>query len=97
MPVKDKSKYPADWKQISQREKDRADHRCELCLAANYIPHPITGSKVVLTVHHIAWLEGEDNNQYPNLIVVCQRCHNRLDHGMRMRNAKATRERKEGK
>lgn len=94
MPIKDKSKYPPDWKFISLRERHRAGNKCELCQATNYQAHPITGSKVVLTVHHIQYLEGPENNAYPNLIVLCQRCHNRLDLGMRIRNARKTRKTK---
>lgn len=91
MPIKDKSKYPSDWRKISLKERTRAGNRCELCQAMNHQPHPITGSRVVLTVHHCMWIDGPENNVYPNLIVLCQRCHNRLDLGMRQRNAKKTR------
>ena len=31
----------------------RAENRCEWCGAVNYIPHPDTGSKVVLTIAHV--------------------------------------------
>ena len=34
MPV-DKSRYPANWKKISQHIKDRAGNRCEQCGVAN--------------------------------------------------------------
>ena len=94
MPIKDKSKYPPDWKFISLRERHRAGNKCELCQATNHQAHPITGSKVILTVHHIQYLEGPENNAYPNLIVLCQRCHSRLDLGMRIRNARETRKTK---
>jgi hypothetical protein len=44
---------------------------------------------IVLTVHHI---DGDKtNNVYPNLIVLCQRCHLRLDFGNHIKNAKKTR------
>lgn len=94
MPIKDKSKYPADWKIISKRERHRAGYKCELCRAVHRMPHPVTGSIVILTVHHIQYLDGPENNQYPNLIALCQRCHNRLDLGMRIRNAKESRKSK---
>ena len=92
MPIKDKSKYPANWAEISKAQRERAGNKCELCGAVNHQPHPLTGSMVVLTVHHIEWLLNPLlNHSYPNLIVVCQRCHNRLDLGKRKRNAAATR------
>ena len=31
----------------------RSGGRCEWCGAVNYIPHPDTGSKVVLTIAHV--------------------------------------------
>lgn len=96
MPIKDKSKYPSNWRQISLRERTRAGNQCALCRAVNHQPHFVTGSRVVLTVHHCAWIEGPENHEYPNLIVVCQRCHNRLDLAMRLRNAKRTRDGKGG-
>lgn len=96
MPIKDKTKYPANWKIISEQERHRAGNKCELCQATNHQPHPLTGSKVILTVHHIQYLDGPENNAYPNLIVLCQRCHNRLDMGMRIRNARRTRQAKNG-
>ena len=97
MPIKDKSKYPANWAEISKAQRERAGNKCEMCGAVNHEPHPVTKSKVVLTVHHIEWLADPTiNNAYPNLIALCQRCHNRLDLGKRQRNAAATRARKEG-
>ena len=97
MPIKDKSKYPANWAEISKAQRERAGNKCELCGAVNHQPHPLTKSKVVLTVHHCEWmLNPLLNNAYPNLIALCQRCHNRLDLGKRLRNAAATRARKEG-
>lgn len=95
MPIKDKSKYPKNWKQISLAIRERAGWQCELCKAEHRKKHPITKKEVILTVHHIEWLKNPvENNSYPNLIALCQPCHNRLDQGMRQRNAKATRERK---
>ena len=48
-----KERYPANWKEISLRIRARAGGKCEFCGAENYKPHPITGSKVVLTVAHL--------------------------------------------
>ena len=61
----------------------RADNRCEGspaypdCRAANYEPHPVTGSKVVLTIAHLD--HQPENNDPANLRAWCQRCHNKLD------------------
>lgn len=80
MPIKDKSKYPKDWRKIVERLKIKAGNKCELCEAENGKPHWKTESKVVLTVHHCEYLPDTiKNNSYPNLIVLCQRCHLRLD------------------
>lgn len=53
-----RQKYPHDWKQIRQQILSRAGNRCEgsplypACRAINGQPHPVTGSKVVLTISH---------------------------------------------
>jgi len=92
MPIIDKSRYPANWREISNERKEAVGWKCELCGAEHGKPNPRTGSKVVLTVHHIEHLEGTpEDNQYPNLIVLCQKCHLRLDLGKHIRNAKTTR------
>lgn len=93
MPI-DKARYPADWKQISKRIRfERADNKCEWCGAENYQPHPITGSKVVLTVAHYPD-PSPMNCAENNLHALCQRCHNRVDAPMRTVNARRTRLRK---
>ena len=78
MPIKNKSLYPRNWKEISNRIRfGRAKSKCELCDAEHDKPHWKTGSRVVLTVHHI---DGDKNNNSEyNLIALCQRCHLRLD------------------
>lgn len=86
MPV-DYKKYPENWKEIRKRILNRANNRCELCNAENGKSHWKTGSKVVLTIHHI---DGNvKNNQNCNLIALCQRCHLRLDKCRRINNKKA--------
>jgi hypothetical protein len=45
--------------------------------------------KIILTVHHID--NNKKNNSIHNLIVLCQRCHLRLDRGIHLRNRKARR------
>ena len=54
------------------------------CRAENYLPHPVTGSKVGLTTAHI---DGDkDNNRFINLGRWCQRCHLRHDLGHHIMN-----------
>jgi 5-methylcytosine-specific restriction endonuclease McrA len=79
MPIKPERKalYPPNWDRISLLIRERAGWKCELCRAANGSSHPVTGSEVVITVHHI---NGDPtDNRRINLIALCQRCHNRLD------------------
>lgn len=72
-----KKLYPANWKQLSSIVKIKAGNKCEVCDAPNGQPHPVTGSKVVLTVHHLDF--DPTHNEEHNLIALCQRCHIRLD------------------
>lgn len=71
--------YPKDWKYISADVVKRAGNRCEGspaypdCRAENGKPHPITESRVVLTVAHLDHDIG--NNKWDNLKAWCQRCH----------------------
>lgn len=89
MPV-DRRLYPPDWKDIAHSAKIRAGWKCELCGAEHGKPNPRTGSKVVLTVHH---LDFDPSCADPNdLIVVCQRCHLRLDKGNHARHRRENRE-----
>lgn len=80
MPIlpENKARYPADWKKISARIRfERAQNKCEFCGAENYQPHPITGSKVVLTVAHLDHMPENCNDA--NLAALCQKCHNNYD------------------
>lgn len=89
MPIRreNKDRYPQDWGAISKAIRERACQRCEACSAENYKPHPVTGSKVVLTVAH---LDHQPENCDPaNLRAWCQRCHNRYDAPMRRAGIKA--------
>ena len=80
----DYKKYPSNWKMIRTAVLSRAKNRCELCNAENYQLHWKTGSKVVLTIHHIDY---DIKNSKPyNLLALCQRCHNKLDMPLRIRN-----------
>lgn len=93
MPIRpeNKARYPKNWPEISRRiRQDRAKGRCEhyllvkgsndllyRCTAMNGEPHPITGSKVVLTVAHLD--HQPENCSDENLRAMCQRCHLRYD------------------
>jgi len=84
MPV-DRSRYPADWEQISRRIRfGRAGGRCEWCGAEHGRPHPVTGSRVVLTCAHLGTphADGTPGDKHDkmdvrdeNLAALCQRCH----------------------
>jgi hypothetical protein len=86
MPIRPENRalYPSDWRtRIVPDIKNRASNCCEgsprypECRAANHEPHPVTGSKVVLTVAH---LDHDPENCDPdNLRAWCQRCHNTYD------------------
>ena len=72
------SRYPSNWKEISLRIRhERARNKCEWCGAENGKPHPITGSKVVLTVAHLD--HTPENCDDDNLAALCQKCHNGYD------------------
>lgn len=92
MPIKpeNKSRYPKNWKDISERIRfERAGGRCEMlikngadieeyrCDAKHGEPHPVTGSKVVLTTMHLD--HTPENCADDNLLAACQRCHLRYD------------------
>lgn len=90
MPIRADQKplYPANWNAISLSIRTRAGNVCETpdCGAVSGQPHPITGSKVVLTVAH---LDHDPRNCDPaNLKAWCQRCHNRYDAPMRRQGIK---------
>lgn len=91
MPIRpeNRARYPKDWGDISTRIRfERAAGRCECegecredhdgrCTAAHGLPHPVTSSKVVLTVAHLDHMP--ENCGDDNLKAMCQKCHNRYD------------------
>ena len=92
MPI-DYSEYPDNWlSEIRPAILERAGHCCEGspaypdCRAVNYQPHPITGSKVILTIAHMD--QDKENNDWTNLRALCQRCHLRHDIGQHISNRK---------
>jgi hypothetical protein len=98
MPIRasERARYPKDWPAISLRIRHRAEWRCEQvdylgvrCDAEHGKPHPITGSKVVLTVAHLDHTPEHCHDS--NLMAMCQRCHLRYDAEHHAANAAATR------
>lgn len=73
----DRDRYPANWGEIRREILDRARDCCEECGALNYQPHPVTGSKVVLTIAHLD--HTPENCDQNNLRAWCQKCHNSYD------------------
>lgn len=97
MPIREcqKARYPADWPMISRAIRARSNGICEGspghypdCRAVNGEPHPVTGSKVVLTVAHLD--HQPENCAEDNLMAMCQRCHLTYDaqHHARTRKAR---------
>ena len=90
MPIsKDNLKrYSKDWKLRSKFIRFyRAKGRCEWCNARHGYPHPVTGSKVVLTVAHI-YDDRPEACSFLNLAALCQKCHNGYDAKNRQRRRK---------
>ena len=88
MPIRPemKARYPKDWKLRSRFIRHyRAKNKCEWCGAENGQPHPITGSKVVLTTAHV-YDHRPENASFFNLAALCQKCHNGHDAEMRRNN-----------
>ncbi|AYD87702.1 hypothetical protein [Caulobacter phage Kronos] len=101
MPIKPENRalYPKDWKSLAYGLKEKHGWRCEgspkypTCRAQHGQPHPVTGSKVVLTIAH---LDHDPRNSLDasNLKVWCQRCHLTYDAAHHAANAAATRARR---
>lgn len=96
----DRTLYPNDWEELSQRIRFvRAGGRCEgspaypHCRAEHGQPHPVTGSRVVLTVGHLD--HDPANNDPANLRAWCQRCHLTYDAKHHAANAALTRRRRQ--
>lgn len=99
MPIRpeNRAKYlpRPEWLAIVERVRERSGNRCEGtpafpdCRAENGQPHPVTGSKVVLTVMHLN--HDPTDNRMENLKHGCQRCHNTYDAPFRARNRRKNR------
>ena len=102
----DRSRYPPGWEEFSRYVRfERAGNRCEWCDAENYQPHPVTGSRVVLTVAHLDYkggvcdceqLTGRKCANKGHVRSLCQRCHLRIDIRRHVFNARRTRARRAG-
>jgi len=88
MPIRpeNKDRYPKNWKEISKRIRKRAGDKCEQCGLPNGSTHPLTGSKIVLTVAHLN--HTPEDCRPKNLKAWCQKCHNSYDAPMRARGIK---------
>jgi hypothetical protein len=98
--------YGADWKRVSLRIRELANNECHCpgdcgrdheghCGAVNGLPHPDTGSRVVLTVAHLVIPPGEPgHDDDSNLRAMCQACHLSYDREQHTRAAAETRRRK---
>ena len=98
MPIRPemRDRYPADWKLRSRFVREvRAKNRCEWCGAKNGEPHPITGSKVVLTTAHV-FDDRPEAASLLNLAALCQKCHNSHDNKSRHRKRKQRLDQKNG-
>ncbi|MGI9304933.1 MAG: hypothetical protein ACR2RB_19845 [Gammaproteobacteria bacterium] len=82
MPIlpENRERYPENWDaEIVPAIKRRAGNRCEGspeypdCRARHGEPHPVNGSKVVLTTGHLD--HTPENCNPENLRSWCQRCH----------------------
>lgn len=63
------------------------------CWAIGGIEHPITDSRVILTVAHLPGREIEQCGD-DDLKAMCQRCHLRMDHAQHKQNSAKTRHRR---
>jgi len=89
----DRSKYPDNWKEISDYIRfTRAHGKCEFCGAVHGAPHPETGSIVILTTAHLD--HDTTNNNYDNLRALCQKCHLTYDAQLHAQHAAETRRQK---
>lgn len=80
MPIRpeNRKRYSKLWKIWSFCIRaDRAKWKCEWYGAEHGHPHPVTQSKVVLTVAHLD--HTPETMDLKQLAALCQRCHNSYD------------------
>ena len=93
-----RKQYPANWEEIRRVVLERAHWCCEgspvypECRAVMDEPHPVTASRVVLTVAHLDHTPSTSDVRM--LRAWCQRCHLTYDAQHHAANAAATRRRK---
>ena len=89
------SRYPGgslrspEWLALREWALFRAKNKCMPCGADNGRLHPVTRSKVVLTVAHLD--HNPANNVWHNLKAMCQRCHLTYDAPLHRKHAAETR------
>lgn len=102
MPIRpeNRTRYPRQWPQMVAAARRRSGDRCECdgkcgiphdggrCAARNGLPHPATGSVVVLTLAHEHGVPLEETS-IERMFHACQRCHNRYDAPMRLAGIRA--------
>ena len=93
----DYSKYPPTWlTEIRPRILKRAGNKCEgspkypTCRAVNGQLHPVTHSRVVLTIAHLDHDPKNWDIKDERLKAMCQRCHNTYDGVFRRKNRMET-------
>jgi 5-methylcytosine-specific restriction endonuclease McrA len=90
VPEHRKKLYPKNWAEIRAAALARASYRCEgtlrypNCRAAQGEPHPVTGKKVALQVHHRNHRPSDCRTA--NLVTLCGRCHLETDRVIHERN-----------
>ncbi len=102
MPIRpeNKHRYPKNWKAIRETILKRAGDRCEGspdypdCRAENGGQHPVTGSRVVLTIAHLDHVP--ENCDPGNLRAWCQRCHLNYDRPRHIENRRLNKARDAG-
>lgn len=72
MPIRDPSRYPANWSEIATAVKEAAGWKCTRCHCQCRRPNE-TEERPILTVHHADYDPG--NNDPSNLIPLCAACH----------------------
>lgn len=111
MPIKDKSKYPANWQEIRETILEREQNKCRFCQVANYAlgfrkdgefysidEANNNGAKLIKIVLTIAHLDHDTaNNDFSNLAALCQKCHLAHDLQFHKVNAAITRRNKKVK
>lgn len=85
MPIspENRKRYPSYWRQLSHIVRFVLQRgKCAWCDARHGMPHPVTGSVVVLTTAHIHDMRPEAD-RLDNLRGLCHRCRSRHDAAQR--------------